>query len=337
MRLDLRGHTRARGGLGRARLHRARRRARGGTPRAAAIRSRSRTCTTGCAARRPTPTRPRSRRSRARLGVPFAAERVAPAALREGGVEPRPPDAPGGRARAALRGARPDREPARRGPDRHRAPRRRPGRDGAAAPVPRHRSRRARRASRSARPTAGSCGRCCASRAPSSRATRARARSRGARIARTPRPTTRATGCARWLPALAREFNPRLLRAIADLAEAQRRDSRVDPRARSMREADARFTTEGSWLRIDAKDWGALPEALVAAPRARGARARGQRAARRAGAPRADRALPVRWRRRAGASSCPAVSSSAAIARASGSGPLARDSSESPGRGEFVC
>jgi tRNA(Ile)-lysidine synthase len=64
-----------------------------------------------------------------------------------------------------------------------------------------------------------------------------------------------------WLPALAREFNPRLLRAIADLAEAQRRDSEWI-RAGVLREAGARFTTEGSWLRIDAKDWGALPEAL---------------------------------------------------------------------------
>ena len=36
----------------------------------------------------------------------------------------------------------------------------------------------------------------------------------------------------------------------------------MDPRARSLREASARFTTEGAWLRIDAKDWGALPEAL---------------------------------------------------------------------------
>jgi tRNA(Ile)-lysidine synthase len=63
------------------------------------------------------------------------------------------------------------------------------------------------------------------------------------------------------LPALARDFNPRLLRAIADLAEAQRRDSEWIG-AWVHREADARFTTEGAWLRIDAKDWRALPEAL---------------------------------------------------------------------------
>ena len=64
-----------------------------------------------------------------------------------------------------------------------------------------------------------------------------------------------------WLPALARDFNPRLLRAIADLAEAQRRDSEWI-RAWVLREADARFIIEGRWLWIDAKDWRALPEAL---------------------------------------------------------------------------
>ena len=64
------------------------------------------------------------------------------------------------------------------------------------------------------------------------------------------------------LPALARDFNPQWLRAIADLAEAQRRDSEWI-RAWVLREADARFTTEGSWLRIDAKDWRALPETLT--------------------------------------------------------------------------
>ncbi|TMA31482.1 MAG: tRNA lysidine(34) synthetase TilS [Deltaproteobacteria bacterium] len=63
------------------------------------------------------------------------------------------------------------------------------------------------------------------------------------------------------LPALARDFNPQLLRAIADLAEAQRRDCEWI-RAEVEREAGARFTTEGPWLRIDAKDWGALPETL---------------------------------------------------------------------------
>jgi tRNA(Ile)-lysidine synthase len=64
-----------------------------------------------------------------------------------------------------------------------------------------------------------------------------------------------------WLPRLARAFNPRLLRALADLAEAQRRDSEwigvlVE------REACARFAPEGRWLRIDARAWSELPEAL---------------------------------------------------------------------------
>ena len=65
-----------------------------------------------------------------------------------------------------------------------------------------------------------------------------------------------------WLPALARDFNPRILRAIADLAEAQRRDGEWI-RAWVEREADARFTAEEGWLRIDAKDWRSLPEALA--------------------------------------------------------------------------
>jgi len=66
----------------------------------------------------------------------------------------------------------------------------------------------------------------------------------------------------RWLPSLAGDFNPRLLTAIADLAEAQRRDSEWI-RACVEREASARLASEGSWLRIDAKDWGELPEALA--------------------------------------------------------------------------
>jgi tRNA(Ile)-lysidine synthase len=66
----------------------------------------------------------------------------------------------------------------------------------------------------------------------------------------------------KWLPRLAEDFNPRLLRAIADLAEAQRRDSEWI-RAAVEREAEARFASEGSWLRIDVKDWDALPDALV--------------------------------------------------------------------------
>jgi tRNA(Ile)-lysidine synthase len=67
---------------------------------------------------------------------------------------------------------------------------------------------------------------------------------------------------ARWLPGLAREFNPRLLTAIGDLAEAQRRDSEWIG-SLVEREAAARIASEGSWLRIDSKSWEGLPEALA--------------------------------------------------------------------------
>jgi hypothetical protein len=65
----------------------------------------------------------------------------------------------------------------------------------------------------------------------------------------------------RLLPGLADAFNPRLLRAIGDLAEAQARDSEwIAERVEA--ESSRRFHVEGSWLRIDATDWSALPEAL---------------------------------------------------------------------------
>ena len=67
---------------------------------------------------------------------------------------------------------------------------------------------------------------------------------------------------ARWIPALAADFNPRLLRVLADLAEAQRRDTEWIATAVT-READARFSREGAWLRIDATGWDALPEAAA--------------------------------------------------------------------------
>jgi tRNA(Ile)-lysidine synthase len=66
----------------------------------------------------------------------------------------------------------------------------------------------------------------------------------------------------RWLPGLASEFNPRLLRALAGLAEAQRRDAEwID--AQVEREVAARLTVDGRWLLIEAKDWAELPEALA--------------------------------------------------------------------------
>jgi tRNA(Ile)-lysidine synthase len=64
-----------------------------------------------------------------------------------------------------------------------------------------------------------------------------------------------------WLPGLEREFNPRLLRVVADLADAQRRDSEWIE-AEVEREAALRLAFEGKWLRIDIKDWPQLPEAL---------------------------------------------------------------------------
>jgi tRNA(Ile)-lysidine synthase len=65
-----------------------------------------------------------------------------------------------------------------------------------------------------------------------------------------------------WLPGLQREFNPRLLRVVADLADAQRKDSEwIESQVE--REAALRMAFEGKWLRIDVKDWSQLPEALA--------------------------------------------------------------------------
>ncbi|MBW2269513.1 MAG: tRNA lysidine(34) synthetase TilS [Deltaproteobacteria bacterium] len=63
------------------------------------------------------------------------------------------------------------------------------------------------------------------------------------------------------LPELAAQFNPQILRAIGDLAEALRRDGEWIASA-VQREAETRFTQEGAWLVIDAKDWNALPASL---------------------------------------------------------------------------
>ena len=68
-----------------------------------------------------------------------------------------------------------------------------------------------------------------------------------------------------WLPGLRDAFNPRLLRAIADLAEAERRESEwID--ALVEREAERRFAWErGGALRIDPKGFEreAMPDALA--------------------------------------------------------------------------
>lgn len=65
-----------------------------------------------------------------------------------------------------------------------------------------------------------------------------------------------------WLPGLAAAFNPRLLRRLSDLAEAQRRDSEwlgtlVDA------EVSQRFVLEGGGLTIDITGFRELPEALA--------------------------------------------------------------------------
>lgn len=65
----------------------------------------------------------------------------------------------------------------------------------------------------------------------------------------------------RHLPTFAGNFNPQWLRAIGDLAEAQQRDSEWIAE-RVAAEAERRFSVEGGWLQIDAKDFPALPEAL---------------------------------------------------------------------------
>jgi tRNA(Ile)-lysidine synthase len=65
-----------------------------------------------------------------------------------------------------------------------------------------------------------------------------------------------------WLPGLARDFNPRLLRAIGGLAEAQREDAEWIA-VQVEREAASRFAAEGRWLQIDGKDWSEMPEALA--------------------------------------------------------------------------
>ncbi len=66
----------------------------------------------------------------------------------------------------------------------------------------------------------------------------------------------------RWLPGLTEDFNEQLLMAVANLAEAQRRDSEWIA-ALVEREAALRFAPEGCWLRTRAEDWRDLPEALA--------------------------------------------------------------------------
>lgn len=67
---------------------------------------------------------------------------------------------------------------------------------------------------------------------------------------------------ARWLPGLAAEFNPRLLRRLADLAEAQRRDAEWMAAAVAD-EAARRFAEEDGALSIAREGWERVPEALA--------------------------------------------------------------------------
>jgi tRNA(Ile)-lysidine synthase len=64
-----------------------------------------------------------------------------------------------------------------------------------------------------------------------------------------------------WIPRLASEFNPRLLRVVADLAEAQRRDAEwIESQVHD--EARRRVASDGNWLRIDTEAWSRLPPSL---------------------------------------------------------------------------
>ncbi len=65
-----------------------------------------------------------------------------------------------------------------------------------------------------------------------------------------------------WLPGLRDAFNPQLLRAIGDLAEAQRRDSEWVAEIVE-REAERFLKVEDDGLRIARSGWQALPEALA--------------------------------------------------------------------------
>ncbi len=65
-----------------------------------------------------------------------------------------------------------------------------------------------------------------------------------------------------WLPGLAAEFNPQLLRAIGNLAEAQRRDAEcID--AWVAQEAARRLRPDQGGVWIDVEGWDRLPEALA--------------------------------------------------------------------------
>jgi tRNA(Ile)-lysidine synthase len=66
----------------------------------------------------------------------------------------------------------------------------------------------------------------------------------------------------RLIRQLEADFNPKLSRALGELAEAQRRDRAWVERLVA-REAESRFSNLGGALVIEAKDWNALPDALA--------------------------------------------------------------------------
>ena len=66
----------------------------------------------------------------------------------------------------------------------------------------------------------------------------------------------------RWLPGLANDFNPGLLRALGRLAEAQRRDAEW-MESLVEREAEKRFRSEAGAIWIEPGGWAELPEALA--------------------------------------------------------------------------
>jgi tRNA(Ile)-lysidine synthase len=68
---------------------------------------------------------------------------------------------------------------------------------------------------------------------------------------------------SRWIPGLSADFNPQLLRAISNLADAQKRDSEWIESLVAQQAAD-RFAEEDGWMTIRGDDWRDLPEALAA-------------------------------------------------------------------------
>jgi len=67
---------------------------------------------------------------------------------------------------------------------------------------------------------------------------------------------------SRWIPGLSQDFNPQLLRAISNLADAQKRDSEWIE-SLVARQAATRFYEEKGWMRIRGNDWQELPDALA--------------------------------------------------------------------------